>query len=155
MPQSQPRTLLVAINDSPADEQTVRFACALAQRDKAHIYIIYVNLVSYQHPIDAEVEPDIERGEIALERSASIAESLRCHVETDLLQGRDAGPVIVAEAVARRAALIVMSAGYNTVPVPPELSRATKYVLTHAPVPVLLYAEPPVSTSKPTATTVV
>ena len=74
---------------------------------------------------------------------AKVAKELKLNVETDLLQGRDAGPVIVAEAVARGADLIVMTAGYNTLPTPPELSRATKYVLTHSPAPVLLYAEPP------------
>lgn len=138
------KTVLIAINDSAADEQAVRFACALAQRDKLALYLVYVNLVSFQHPIDAEVEADLERGEAAIERANHVAESMRCQIDSELLQGREAGPVIVAEAVARRADLIVMSAGYNAVPVPPELSRATKYVLTHAPVPVLLYAEPPI-----------
>ena len=144
MPQSRFRSILVAINDTPADEQTVRFACALAQRDKLNLALVYVNLVSYQHPIDAEVEADLERGEAAIERANHVAESLRCQLDSELLLGREAGPVIVAEAVARHADLIVMSAGYNTVPVPPEISRATKYVLTHAPMPVLLYAEPPI-----------
>lgn len=142
------RNILVAINDSPTDQTTVKFGCTLAQKEKVGLYVVYVNIVSYQHPIDAEVEADLERGEAALERAVAVAAGQKCHIETELLQGREAGPVIVSEAVNRRADLILISGGYNTIPIPPELSRATKYVLTHAPMPVLLYAEPPV-TRKP------
>jgi nucleotide-binding universal stress UspA family protein len=141
---AQLQRILVAINDTAADEQAVRVACTLGQQRKAQIFLIYVNVVSYQHPIDVELEADLEKGELALERATSVADSMHCRLETELLQGREAGPVIVAEASARRADLIVMSAGFNTVPVPPELTRTTKYVLTHSPIPVLLYAEPPV-----------
>lgn len=144
------RNVLIVINDSPTDEGTVRFACSLAhgQKDRPKLYLIYVNIVSYQLPIDAEVDEDLERGESAIDRVTKLARDLKCPIETDLLQGRDAGPVVVAEAMARKADLIVMSAGYNTVPVPLEISRATKYVLTHSPTPVLLYAEPPMPSSR-------
>src|SRR5436309_13102898 len=125
---AQLQRILVSINDTAADEQAVRVACTLGQQRKAQIFLIYVNVVSYQHPIDVELEADPERGELALERASSVADSLHCRLETELLQWREAGPVIVAEASARRADLIAMSAGFKTVSVPPELTRTTKYV---------------------------
>jgi len=80
------KSILVSVSGAKVDEETVRFACDLARRNKAKVYVAYVIEIDRTLPIDAEIESEIRKGEEILNRAEDIAEKAGWEVETDLLQ---------------------------------------------------------------------
>ena len=133
--------LLVSVSGGEADEEVIRLTCTLAKKRKAKVYVVYVIEVQRSLPLDAEMEPDIERGEKVLAHAQTIADTLDCEVETDLLQAREAGPAVVEEAVERGVGLIIMSMEYKKRFGEFDLGSAVPYVLRNAPCRVLVWRE--------------
>lgn len=133
--------LLVSVSGGEADEEVIRLACTLAKKRKAKVYVVHVIEVQRSLPLDAEMEPEIERGEKVLAHAQTIADTLDCEVETDLLQAREAGPAVVDEAVERGVELIIMGMEYKKRFGEFDLGSAVPYVLRNAPCRVLVWRE--------------
>jgi nucleotide-binding universal stress UspA family protein len=129
----KPRRILVPINGNPTDDEMVALACGVAKRTKAEVHVVYIIEVKRTLPLDADLPPEAERGEMALEQAEKIAESWDVRVQADLLQARDVGPTIVDEARERGADLILLGITYKKRFGEFDLGRTTPYVLKHAP----------------------
>ena len=124
-----------------ADEEAIKLACQLAKRDKGKIWAVYVITVKRSLPLDAEIEPEIRKGEDILDHIERIAEEQDYVVETDLLQSREAGPTIVDAAVERDVDLILMCVKYKRRFGQFSLGNVVPYVLKNAPCRVILYQD--------------
>jgi len=136
------KSILVSVSGAKVDDETVRFACDLARRNKAKVYIAYVIEIDRTLPLDAEIESEIQKGEGILNRAEGIAEKAGCEVETDLLQARESGPALIEEARECGADLIIMGAVYQTKFGEFSLGDTIPHVLKHAPCRVMLWWEP-------------
>ena len=136
------KCILVPVSGAKVDEETVRFACDLARRNKAKVYVAYVIEIDRTLPIDAEIESEIRKGEEILNRAEDIAEKAGWEVETDLLQAREGGPALIEEAVECGADLIIIGAVYQTKFGEFSLGETIPYVLKHTPCRVMLWWEP-------------
>jgi nucleotide-binding universal stress UspA family protein len=134
--------ILVTVSGKDADAETVKLACDLAKKPKAKIYVVYVIEVKRSLPLDAVIESEIHRAEEALAHAEDVASDKDYEVETDLIQGRDAGPAIVDEAMDKEVDLILMGFTYKKRFGVFNLGRVIPYVLEEAPCRVLLYREP-------------
>jgi len=133
--------ILVPVIGTEADEEAIKLACRLAKRDKGKIWAVYVITVKRSLPLDAEIEPEIRKGEDILDHIERIAEEQDYEVETDLLQSREAGPTIVDEAVERDVDLILMCVKYKRRFGQFSLGNVAPYVLKNAPCRVILYQD--------------
>ena len=134
--------ILVAVSGKDADTEAVKLACDLAKKPKAKIYVVYVIEVKRSLPLDAVIDSEIHIAEEALARAEDVASDMDYEVETDLIQGRDAGPAIVDEAMDKEVDLILMGFTYKKRFGVFNLGRVIPYVLEEAPCRVLLYREP-------------
>lgn len=128
--------------DGSGDDELIKLACSLAKGFKAKVYVVYIIEVERNLPLETEVDSETEKAEKILTRDEDIADEAGYEVETDLLQARDAGPGIVAEAVERGVDLIMMSTSYEKPRGVVDIGKAVQYVLKEAPCQVLLYREP-------------
>jgi nucleotide-binding universal stress UspA family protein len=134
--------ILVAVSGKDADAEAVKLACDLAKKPKAKIYVVYIVEVKRSLPLDAVIESEIAKAEKILARAEEIASDKDYEVETALIQGRDAGPAIVDEAMEREVDLILMGFTYKKRFGVFNLGRVIPYVLEEAPCRVLLCREP-------------
>lgn len=125
--------ILVPVAGHRTDDDAVRLACGVGRRQKARIYVIYVIEVKRTLPLDAEVEPEIEKGERVLDHAEQVAEEADSSVETELLQAREVGPAIVDEAVERGVDAVVMGVPYKKRFGEFTLGGAVNYVLRNCP----------------------
>ncbi len=135
------RRILVPVNGNRTDSEAIEFACSYAKRTKAEVFAIYVIEVKRTLPLDAEIQPEIERGEQVLEQAERVAEGVDCQIQAELLQARDVGPAIVDEAIERGVDLIVMGLTYKKRFGEFNLGRAVPYVLKQAPCQVWILRE--------------
>jgi len=133
--------ILVPVIGTEVDEEAIKLACRLAKRDKGKIWAVYVITVKRSLPLNAEIEPEIRKGEDILDHIERIAEEQDYEVETDLLQSREAGPTIVDEAVERDVDLILMCVKYKRRFGQFNLGNVVPYVLKNAPCRVILYQD--------------
>ena len=131
--------ILVPITGTEIDEDTMRLACRLANKNKGKIWAVYVITVQRTLPLDAEIEPEIQRAEDILEQIEMIAEEEDYEVEAEALQAREAGPAIIDEAVERKVDLILMGVKYKRRFGQFSLGSVAPYVLKNSPCPVILY----------------
>jgi nucleotide-binding universal stress UspA family protein len=132
-------SILVPVNGSKADDEAIRLACHLVKKTKGKIWAIYVLTIRRTLPLDAEIEPEIEKAEQILDHAQSVAEEEEYEVDTDLLQSREAGPTIIDGAVERKADLILMGVEYKRRFGQFSLGDIAPYVLKNAPCRVILY----------------
>ena len=132
--------VLVPLNGERLDEDTMKLACNMAR--KGQIYVVYVIQVNRALPLDAEIEPETEKGEQVLKRAERIADTLDCRVETELLQAREVGTAIVDVAVEQGVDLIIMGMHFKKRFGEFDLGSAIPYVLKNAPCRVLVWREP-------------
>lgn len=133
------KKILVPISGTEIDEDTMRLACRLANKNKGKIWAVYVITVKRTLPLDAEIEPEIKRAEDILDNIEMVAEEEDYEVEAEALQAREAGPAIIDEAVERGINLILMGVNYKRRFGQFSLGSVAPYVLKNAPCPVLLY----------------
>jgi nucleotide-binding universal stress UspA family protein len=136
------RKVLVPVNGTKADEAAIKLACRLAKGVKGKIYVTYIIQVERTLPIDAEIKPEIEKGEQILDHAERIAEEQDCRVETDLLQAREIGPAVVDEAMERGVDMIIIGISYKQKFGGFSLGNTMPYVLKNAPCWVLICREP-------------
>jgi nucleotide-binding universal stress UspA family protein len=133
------QNIIVPVNGTEVDEDTVKLACRLAKPDKAKLYAVHIIPIDRTLPLDAEVVDEVQRGEAVLNNVESVAREQGYSVETDLLQAREPGPAIVDLSGEREADLIVMGVEYKTRFGQYELGNVVPYVLKNAPCRVILY----------------
>jgi nucleotide-binding universal stress UspA family protein len=110
----------------------------MAKPVKGRIHVIYVIEVDRTLPLDAEITPEIAKGENVLANAERVATTSDYHIETDLLQAREVGPAVVDEAIERDVDLIVMGLPYKRRFGEFNLGKTTPYVLKNAPCRVLV-----------------
>ena len=126
------KRVLVPINGNLTDDEMVSLACSLAKRAKGEVHVVYIIEVKRTLPLDADLPPEAERGEMVLEQAERVAESFDLQIQADLLQARDVGPTIVDEARERGADLILLGVTYKKRFGEFDLGRTAPYVLKHA-----------------------
>ena len=131
--------ILVPISGTEADEEAMKLACRLAKKDKGKIWAVYVITVQRILPLDAEIEPEIQKAEGILDHMEMITEEQDYELEAEALQAREAGPAIIEEAVERGVDLIVMGVKYKRRFGQFSLGNVVPYVLKNSPCPVILY----------------
>jgi len=131
--------ILVPVVGTEADEEAMKLACRLAKKDKGKVWSVYVVTIKRALPLDAEIEPEIQKAENILDHIETIAEEEDYEVETDVLQAREAGPAIIDEAVERGIDLILMGVKYKRWFGQFSLGNVVPYVLKNSPCPVILY----------------
>lgn len=136
------KRVLVPINGSEVDNESIKLACRLAKKSKGKVYITYVIQVDRSLPLDAEIEQEIKNGEEVLDKAERIAEEQDYEVQTDLLQAREIGPAVVDEAIERGVDLIVLGLSYKKKFGEFSLGSTVPYVLRNAPSWVIVCREP-------------
>jgi len=131
--------ILVPVVGNEADEEAMKLACRLAKKDKGKVWSVYVVTIKRALPLDAEIEPEIQKAENILDHIEMVAEEEDYEVETDVLQAREAGPAIIDEAVERGIDLILMGVKYKRRFGQFSLGNVVPYVLKNSPCPVILY----------------
>lgn len=124
--------ILVPIKGHAVDEDAIQLACAIARQQKAKVWAIYVIELRRSLPLDVESAPEIQHGEQILDRADQVANAMGVQIETELVQARVVGPVLMDEAAERNIDLIVMGIPYR----PPlddfHIGEAVRHVLKHA-----------------------
>lgn len=134
-------SILVPVNGNATDDEAIRVACGTAKQTKGKVYAIYVIEVKRSLPLDAEIEPEVRRGEEVLDRAEQVAEKAGCQIDAELLQARDVGPALVDEAVERGVSLIVMGIPYKKRFGEFNMGKTAPYILKNAPCRVWLLRE--------------
>ncbi len=134
--------ILVPVKGHPTDREAISLACRLAKPTKGKVYAIYVIEVQRTLPLDAEIAPEIEKGEKALEAVERIAVENDYQVDSELLQGREVGPALVDEAIERNVDLIILGVPYKRRFGEFNLGKTIPFVLKNAPCRVWVIREP-------------
>ncbi|MBI4295146.1 MAG: universal stress protein [Chloroflexi bacterium] len=134
--------ILVPVKGDKTDREVVELACSLASKKKGVVFAVYVIEVKRALPLDAEIEPEIQKGEKILEQVDMLAQEKECRIETELLQAREVGPALVDEAAEKNVALIIIGLGYKKRFGEFSLGSIAPYILKNAPCRVLVYREP-------------
>lgn len=133
--------ILVPVTGTEADDETMRFACWIAKKDKSKLYAMYVIKMKRDLPLEAEIESETKRAEDLLAGMEKVAESEDYHLETDLLQAREVAPTIIDEAVEKEIDLILMGVKYERKFGQFSLGDIVPYILKNAPCRVMLYSQ--------------
>jgi nucleotide-binding universal stress UspA family protein len=131
---------LVPLTSSPATQEALLIAGEAAKARHGSVLATFVIEVGHDLPLDAEMDAESRRGEMALRRAEHAATEHHFKLESDLLQARSAGRAIIDEAKRRNATVIVMGVGpakHGTF----EAGRTADYLLRKAPCQVWLVRE--------------
>lgn len=131
--------ILVPVSGNKADDEAIQLACRLVKKTKGKVWAVYVIMVKRTLPLEAELEPELRKGEEILNHAEAVAEEQEWQIETELLQAREAGPTVVDEAVEHGADLILLGIEYKKTFGQFSLGSVTPYVLRNAPCRVILY----------------
>jgi nucleotide-binding universal stress UspA family protein len=136
-------SILVPVNGSVTDPDAVGFACDVARRTKAEVFVIYVIEVKRHLPLDVDLPTEAAAGDGVLAKAEDVAEAAEVRIETELLQARDVGTAIVDEAIERNVDLIVMGLPFKRKFGEYDLGKTAPYVLKNAPCRVMLTRSAP------------
>lgn len=131
--------ILVPVIGGQADEEAIQLACRLGKQDKCQVSAIYIITLKRDLPLDAEIEPEIQKAEEILNHIEGIAIEHDCKIATDVLQAREVGTAIVNEAAGREVDLILMGFAYKRRFGEFSLGEVVPYVLENALCRVILY----------------
>lgn len=137
------KSMLVAVDGSPSSYNALAVACDIARRSKATVSVLHVIEVPRSLPIDADLGPEVERGEMILTRAEEVADEHDVQLEGELLQARQAGHAVVDEAIDVGADAIIVGLEYHRPYGRFQLGRLPQYVLENAPCEVWLFRYAP------------
>ena len=137
-----PRKIIVPVNGSPTDEETVRLGCRLARRGHARVNVITVLEIKRSLALGTVQDADTALAEALLQRAEKVGDELETEVETELLQAREAGPAIVDEIGEWGADLIVLGLPFRQRFGEFYMGKTAPYVLRYAPCRALILREP-------------
>lgn len=133
------RQILLPVIGSYADEEAIQLACRLGKQDKSRVRAINIITLKRDLPLDAEIEPEIQKSEDILSHIERIALDNNYRIDTDVLQSREVGPAIVNEAKEKDVDLILMGFAYKRHFGEFSLGDIVPYVLKNASCRVILY----------------
>jgi len=133
--------ILVPITDTGVDREVIELACRLIGK-KGQIFIVYTIAVDRTLPIDAEIEPEIQKADSILTDIETMAGERGWPVEADLLQARELGPAIINAAIERQADLMLVGLTPLIEFGQFSLGSMVPYLLKNAPCRVILYQQP-------------
>jgi nucleotide-binding universal stress UspA family protein len=113
----------------------------LAKPSKAKLFAVHVIEVRWNMQLDAVLEPELEHGEEVLANAVQVAEQAGGHLETELLQAREAAAAIVDTARERNADLILIGMPYRRRLGRTSVSRTVEDVYLGAHCAVLAYRQ--------------
>ncbi len=105
--------ILVPVAGMPFDDDVIRFASLVARQDKASLLLIHVIEIQRTLPLDTENASEIERAEAVLQHAEQVAGQNKVRAETELLQARVVGSILLDEANERGIDLIIMGVPYR------------------------------------------
>jgi nucleotide-binding universal stress UspA family protein len=136
------RRLVVPVNGAASDQDALELACIVARRHRARVEAVFVIQVRRSLPLDADMAPEIERGEEVLDRAEQTGARMEVELETSLLQARDIGAAIVDEAAQAQADAIVLGLPYRRRFGEFEIGDTATYVMKNAPCQVWIVRAP-------------
>lgn len=129
--------ILVPVQGTALSDRMVALGSQMAKARGAQIEVFYVIEVPWTLPLNAHLTAAEEVAREELERATRIAERYDVHLETHVLNAREAGRAIVEEATVTGADIILMGdvpqARGGT-----RFSDTTSYVFLHAPCEVII-----------------
>jgi nucleotide-binding universal stress UspA family protein len=137
----QPKRVLVALAGTSADPDMLRLVASIAKTAKAEVVGIHVIEVRWNLPLDAVMEPELDRGEELLASAKKVASQAGFDLDTELLQARDAAAAIVDTAVERKVDLIVLAMPYRRRMGRVYVGKTVENVYVNAPCAVLAYRQ--------------
>jgi nucleotide-binding universal stress UspA family protein len=137
----QPKRVLVALAGTSADPDMLRLVASIAKPAKAEVVGIHVIEVRWNLPLDAVMEPELDRGEELLASAKKVAGQAGFDLDTELLQARDAAAAIVDTAVERKVDLIVLAMPYRRRMGRVYVGKTVENVYVNAPCAVLAYRQ--------------
>lgn len=137
----QLKKILVAVGGTSVDPEVLRLAAALAKPAKAAVVAVHVIEVRWNLPLDAVLEPELERGEDLLTEAAKIADQAGLRIETELLQAREAAAAIIDTARERNTDLVLLGMPYRTRLGRVHVGRTVQDVYVGSPCAVLAYRQ--------------
>lgn len=135
------KNIVVPLAGTVVDPDVVRIAVTLGRTSKAQLLGVHVIEVRWNMPLDAVLEAELDRGEELLANAARIAEKAGGHIETELLQAREAAAAIVDAARERKADLILLGMPYRKRLGRTYVSKTVEEVYLGAPCAVLAYRQ--------------
>jgi nucleotide-binding universal stress UspA family protein len=135
------KRILVALAGSSVDPDVIRMAVDIAKPTKAEIVAIHVIEVRWNLPLDAVLDPELERGEALLADASKIARQAGATIQTELLQARDAAAAIVDTAAERKCDLILLGMPYRRRLGRVYVGRTVQNVYVNASCAVLAYRQ--------------
>jgi basic amino acid/polyamine antiporter, APA family len=137
------KRILVPMKLGDIGEEMVATAIALAKETGAEVQAITVVRVPRRFPLEGELPPDVAaRVEASLEEARALGEDHGVEVATDVVRARSIGHVIVEEARARDADLVVLGSSARWRRQSRFFSPTVDFVLRHAHCEVLVVAFP-------------
>ena len=133
--------ILVPIGGTAVDPDLLRLAVSLARPSKAEILAIHVIEVRWNLPLDAVLEPELDRGEELLANVARVAQQAGGELQTELLQAREAAAAIIDTARERGVDLVLIGMPYRKRLGRTYVSRTVEEVFLGAPCAVLAYRQ--------------
>jgi nucleotide-binding universal stress UspA family protein len=137
----QPKRVLVALAGTSADPDMLRLVAPIAKAAKAEVIGIHVIEVRWNLPLDAVLEPELDRGEELLASAKKVASQAGFDLDTELLQARNAAAAIVDTAVERKCDLIVVAMPYRKRLGRVYVGKTVENVYVNAPCAVLAYRQ--------------
>jgi nucleotide-binding universal stress UspA family protein len=137
----QPKRVLVALAGTSADPDMLRLVASIAKSAKAEVIGIHVIEVRWNLPLDAVMEPELDRGEELLASAKKVASQAGFELDTELLQARDAAAAIVDTAVERKVDLVVVAMPYRKRMGRVYVGKTVENVYVNAPCAVLAYRQ--------------
>lgn len=124
--------ILVPVKGLPIEDHAIRVACNIARQAKAKVIVVHVIEMRRNLPLETEDAPEIQHGETVLEHAFKVAKESGIAPETELLQARAVGPVLMDEATNREVDLIVMGVPYRQPLDEFYLGSAVRHILKNA-----------------------
>ncbi|MFC1873478.1 universal stress protein [Chloroflexota bacterium] len=132
--------ILIPVTGTEADNEAMKLACRLLdKKGKGSICAVCIIAIARTLPLDAEVEPEINKAENILTHMESVAKEQGFGIETDLLQARNISSAIIEEAEERKTDVIIIGVEYHTRFGEFNLGKVVTYVLKNAPCRVIIY----------------
>lgn len=125
--------IMVPVSGHKIDEEAIGLACRVARANKGRVYVVYVIEVTRTLPLNAELETEVKKGEVILDKAEQVAEEVDYEVESELLQAREVGPALVDEAIERGVDLIIIGVPYKKRFGEFNLGKVAPYMLKNAP----------------------
>jgi nucleotide-binding universal stress UspA family protein len=136
------RSIMVPVDGSNASLVAVALACDIARRNKGKVYVVHVIEVKRTMPLDAALEFEAAASDEIISRAERLGSDLRCQVEGEILQARQAGHAIVDEAIERSADLVILGLERPDSSGEFQVGPVADYVLKNAPCEVWVCRRP-------------